>query len=33
VTWSSACTSSSGNNCSVTIPSGGANVLATFTAP
>jgi Divergent InlB B-repeat domain len=30
VTWSSACTSSSGNNCSVTIPTGGANVLATF---
>jgi hypothetical protein len=33
VTWSSACTSSSGNNCSVTIPTGGANVLATFTGP
>jgi Divergent InlB B-repeat domain len=30
VTWSSACTSSSGNNCSVTIPAGGADVLATF---
>jgi hypothetical protein len=30
VTWSSACTSAVGNNCSVTIPSGGANVLATF---
>jgi hypothetical protein len=33
VTWSSACTSSSGNNCSVTIPAGGADVLATFNAP
>ena len=33
VTWSSACTSESGNNCSVTIPTGGANVLATFTSP
>jgi hypothetical protein len=33
VTWSSACTSSSGNNCSVTIPAGGANVLATFQLP
>lgn len=31
VTWSSACTSISGNDCSVTIPAGGANVLATFT--
>ncbi len=30
VSWSSACTSSSGNNCSVTIPTGGADVLATF---
>jgi hypothetical protein len=30
VRWSSACTSSQGNNCTVTIPSGGANVLATF---
>ena len=30
VTWSSACTSESGNDCSVTIPAGGANVLATF---
>jgi hypothetical protein len=30
VTWSSACTSESGNDCSVTVPAGGANVLATF---
>jgi hypothetical protein len=30
VTWASGCTASSGNSCSVTIPSGGANVLATF---
>ncbi|MFZ3265589.1 MAG: hypothetical protein WA172_16405 [Terriglobales bacterium] len=32
VTWSSACTSESGNDCSVTIPTGGVNVLATFLA-
>ncbi|MGA2981648.1 MAG: hypothetical protein ABSD76_18805 [Terriglobales bacterium] len=32
VMWSSACTSESGNDCSVTIPTGGANVLATFIA-
>ncbi|MGA7633939.1 MAG: hypothetical protein WCB11_24505 [Terriglobales bacterium] len=30
VTWASGCTASSGNSCSVTIPTGGANVLATF---
>ena len=30
VIWASGCTASSGNSCSVTIPSGGANVLATF---
>ncbi len=30
VTWASGCSASSGNSCSVTIPSGGANVLATF---
>lgn len=33
VNWASGCTASSGNSCSVTIPSGGANVLATFTGP
>jgi len=30
VMWASGCTASSGNSCSVTIPTGGANVLATF---
>ncbi len=30
VTWASGCTAESGNSCSVTIPTGGANVLATF---
>jgi hypothetical protein len=30
VTWSSACTSESGNNCTVTVTKGGTNVLATF---
>jgi hypothetical protein len=30
VNWSSACTSENGNDCSVTIPAGGANVLASF---
>jgi hypothetical protein len=30
VTWASGCTASQGNSCSVTIPTGGANVLATF---
>jgi len=30
VTWASGCTSSSGNDCSVTIPSGGVNVLVEF---
>jgi len=30
VTWSSGCSSFSGNNCTVTIPKGGVNVLATF---
>jgi len=31
VTWSAACTSQSGDDCSVTVPAGGVNVLATFT--
>ncbi len=30
VIWASGCTADSGNDCSVTIPTGGANVLATF---
>jgi hypothetical protein len=30
VTWSSGCSSFSGNNCTVTIPKGGVNILATF---
>ena len=30
VTWGSGCTSFLGNNCTVTIPKGGVNILATF---
>ncbi len=30
VSWSSACTSAVGNDCSITIPAGGVNVLASF---
>jgi hypothetical protein len=33
VNWASGCTAESGNSCSVTIPAGGTNVLATFSAP
>jgi len=32
VNWLSGCTAFAGNDCSVTIPAGGVNILATFTA-